>query len=60
MVANDTSVMPGPTACKFGRSARDVKDGILYVSTNGGLVYPSPQGIVGGAVVALRSMEKLK
>lgn len=51
VVVNNTEVIAGPTACKFGRTKKDV--GTLYVATNGGLAEGLPQGIKGGAVVAV-------
>ena len=51
VVVNDANVIAGPTACKFGRTEKDAET--LYVVTNGGLPEALPQGIKGGAVVAL-------
>ena len=43
----------GNTACNFGRTKGDVEKGTLYITTNGGIAFPPPGGIVGGKVMAL-------
>ena len=45
------SIVAGNTAAAFGRTSADRE--VLYVTTNGGIPYPPPSGIVGGKVVAL-------
>ncbi len=52
-----TSKVDGQTACQFGRRKEDVKKGTLYITTNGGIADPPPQGIVGGGVYALDTAE---
>lgn len=51
VVVNDTEVVAGPTSCKFGRTEKDGE--VLYVVTDGGILEELPEGIRGGAVVAV-------
>ena len=47
----------GQTACAFGRTKEDVQKGTLYITNDGGIAVPPPQGIVGGGVYALDTAE---
>jgi len=48
-----SSLVEGDTAVNFGRTAKDRASGTLYVTTNGGLAFTPPTGIVGGKVLAV-------
>ena len=48
-----SSVLAGPTASQFGRTAEDEAKGTLFITTNGGIAFPPAMGIVGGKLMAL-------
>ena len=49
--ANST-ILPGPTACAFGRTRKDREKGGLYITTSGGFMeYQSGVFPRGGSVV---------
>jgi hypothetical protein len=51
----NTTVVEGPTSCKFGRTKQD--SDVLYVTTDGGLAHPLNGFIQGGEVIAVAADE---
>jgi hypothetical protein len=48
-----SSLVVGDTAVNFGRTAKDKASATLYVTTNGGMAFPPPTGIIGGKLMAV-------